>query len=569
MMILPGILEQISLNQSGFDGEFDLFLRGGSLGSKIAIVSNEDVDGLEIIDINNDGKLDIVTCNSESQTVDWWEQVDINNWNRHQISDGTDLVEIEGVKADDFDGDGKIEVIGLDQGGDKICLFKQDTSDPTGTWSKYDLDLSAPAAQDAHIYDVNGDGKLDFIYTYEGRSLGVGGFYWMEYLGGDPTNNNNWTKHEIAQKEGAFWISKKQVDLSGDGNFNNFVGTCRFKENPDSVRELLWFDPPADPRNPWSSNIIDDSNQTSGYVSQYIDMGSISSTSNGKDLVVSGADGYSKLTLYDESENFNSQIIKNNNYAAIKFFSFTNNEKTEILAGNRDNESIEIIGMFNDNYETVFSQSLPKINDDIPFIDINGDGDKEFIISSAGASGGLFIYSFGRRINNNQNNSIGYYFDGGSRLPIFEISNPPYQGGDVYVSAWIYPEDLSSERMIAALPKGGSNEGFKFRILNNTLDVGFPAGTNATSTFSIPENQWSFVAFSSKADGSSATVQLNDQFQDFSSVGGPTDSFSGALQIGADQSGNEDYFKGYIGDFRLKSQFLNESEMLSIFDLYL
>ena len=173
---------------------------------------------------------------------------------------------IEGIVCGDVDGDGEIEVLSLDQTEGIIRLHKHPAANPTGTWTTISLQTSRLNLQDAQAIDIDGDGRPEIVYTWEGNGTGSGGVNWLDYDGdGDVMDTDNWNDYVMVQHEGSWWLASSQVDtsgsdnrvdLSGDTNDTDIVFSSRDNANPNAVPGIYWIEEPGTVTDPWTLHTI-------------------------------------------------------------------------------------------------------------------------------------------------------------------------------------------------------------------------------------------------------------------------------------------------------------------------
>ncbi|MGH9588897.1 MAG: FG-GAP repeat domain-containing protein [Terracidiphilus sp.] len=202
------------------------------------------------IDVNHDGRPDVVTAGWQTNGVFWYENPGKlgTAWKKHFITDSYDT---EGGSKADINDDGKPDLIfahyghmgilwidfsgsqpkvhhigGRAQDGHGVGVAdidgdgKADILTPYGWFQQIDADRDQwtwhPDWQlgDAGFpiigYDVNNDGKTDIIYGH-GHSYGL---YWLEQK--EEGGERHWIKHTIDESYSQIH-ALKLVDLDGDG----------------------------------------------------------------------------------------------------------------------------------------------------------------------------------------------------------------------------------------------------------------------------------------------------------------------------------------------------------------
>jgi hypothetical protein len=354
-------------------------------------------DGQSMADVDGDGNNNVIVGTGRGGQVFWYEKHSPTEWTRHLIADG--FVEVEGTIAADFNNDGQIEVVILDQATadlsrPHVSIAKQDTEDPRKSWSVSVLDSHAPHVQQGIAVDVTGNGLLDFVYAYEGKVDGQGGFYWMRNHGGNPLDPGNWTKHEIGQMEGAWWIDRNSPkDFSGDGVRGDLlVGARAGGRAPRSARGgIFLYLRPEDPTRPWQKITVDDTFPT-------LQVASGDLTGNGDDRdIVAGAchdSQHTGLYLYEFHNGWNRiEVESDHNWWGTYAYDINQDGRAEIIAGEQTGHTLRIYAFDQDadRYTLRASDRFRKPDDQILFDDITGDGRKtEFFVGAD--PGGVFWY---------------------------------------------------------------------------------------------------------------------------------------------------------------------------------
>lgn len=353
----------------------------GSVTLTSTSIDTTAADGSQTIDMTDSGSQDILVGTDEDGEAVWYEND--SNWTQNTIATG--FGNIEGIDAADVDDDGDIEVFILDQDNGNLHVAKQDSSDPTGSWSTELLDESAPNLVHTLVMDVTGDGSpTDLVYSYEGTSNGNGGIYWQEYTGGSVLDSSNWSKHEIVQEEGGWGIARQPVDLSGDGNATDIVFGARTQRNSGASGGVWWAERPSDPTDPWTQHTIDTTDSA-----LHVDVGDFSGDGNATDVLVGRFDDGTGVYWYDESDSWSQNTVTNQDtWWNVRAYPRSGSADDLILIERSGGTEGELQYWIEDggDYSLEIAENLYKEVERLPLADLDGDGNDEFVtVSETGA----------------------------------------------------------------------------------------------------------------------------------------------------------------------------------------
>ncbi len=371
LIILIAGLSMLFVNVGGAGGNF--ILRETLVDDTI-----EEGDGQSVADIDGDGHNNIIVGTGDGGSVYWYEKHSPDEWTRHLIVEG--LIEIEGTEAADFNGDGNIEVVIFDQATadtsqPNVYIAKQDTDDPTGSWSTAVLDGDAPHVQEGIIFDVDEDGKLDIVYAYEGDGPN-GGFYWLRNKGGAPLDAENWEKHEIDQVSGAWWIDNNSPkDFSGNGNAGDILVSVREGRNRAySNGEISIYIRPDDPVNDsWEKIQVESGDD---YCPLHVTSGDLTGNGDDRDVASGAYDRGGGLYVYDYDTWERTVIKESETWFNVHAEDINGDGRSELITCSRSKNELRIY-VYNpeiDKYISEIEYSIRKIDDEIIFDDIDGDG---------------------------------------------------------------------------------------------------------------------------------------------------------------------------------------------------
>ena len=348
-----------------------------------------EADGQSLADVDGDGQNNIIVGTGGGGQVFWYEKHSPSEWTRHLIAEG--LIEVEGTIAADFNNDGQIEVIILDQASrnpsrPNVHIAKQNTDDPRQEWSGVVLDPDAPHVQQGIAFDVSGNGFKDFVYAFEGVRDGEGGFYWMENKGGNPLDPDNWVRHEIDQIEGAWWIDyNSPKDFNGNGIKGDILVGARAgrRAPPAATGGTFIYLRPEDPTQRWERVTVDDT-----YPPLHVSSGDLTGNGDDRDVVAAASQDSSQsgLFIYDFSRDWERiRVDGGRRWWGTYAFDITGDGRAEIISGAQWNDMIRIYAWDEkeERYTRRSSTPFRKPDDQIIFDDITGDGRvREFFVGS-------------------------------------------------------------------------------------------------------------------------------------------------------------------------------------------
>jgi hypothetical protein len=195
---------------------------------KIAEVeTGSEVKDLYVADVDHDGKTDVVVRTKHFFTLYFQEEP--RKWTERKI----DNEEREGMKMADLDGDGDYDAImngywlecpskPREEDWARHDIDDQWFTDVTGGWQ----DFSVRVAVD----DFNKDGKADVAFSHSEKT----GFNVTWYSSDNPTGGQEaWAKHKIGVVD--YCHTLRAADMDNDGDVDLVAGVLKRSESPEIV----------------------------------------------------------------------------------------------------------------------------------------------------------------------------------------------------------------------------------------------------------------------------------------------------------------------------------------------
>jgi hypothetical protein len=193
-------------------------------------------------DMDRDGDLDLVFSDRKGKRSGcfWLENPGTNGnltqpWREHAV--GGLGREVMFLALTDLDRDGLEDVIIAAK--PKDILFLRRLSRDGQRWESHTILLAENTgnAKAVNAGDMDGDGKIDLVFTCEGATGGKSGVMWLSYRK-SPTERD-WQPHEISGSDGVKHDLVQLLDLDSDGDLD--VLTCEEMKNLG----VFWYENPS------------------------------------------------------------------------------------------------------------------------------------------------------------------------------------------------------------------------------------------------------------------------------------------------------------------------------------
>jgi hypothetical protein len=243
---------------------------------------------IHVADINGDGDMDVLGVDSTLDDIFWYENdgsPSDGGWTQHMLS--ASFTGARSVYAADIDTDGDLDILGAARDTNIIAWWENDGSE---SFPYHAVDGDFAGAVDVYAIDIDSDNNTDIL----GAAFTDNEVTWWKNDG-----NENFTEYKIADFNRVRSIHA--ADIDGDNDID-VVATG------DSSNKITWWANDGTPANGgWvAANVTDSHN---GWCVQAIDI-----DSDGDTDILTGDDGNDDVEWFDNdgNENFTQRTIDDN-----------------------------------------------------------------------------------------------------------------------------------------------------------------------------------------------------------------------------------------------------------------
>ena len=168
-----------------------------------ALFGNSNNTQIYMVDLDNDGDMDVVGAESSSNEIQWYENDGSQSFTKNTVD--ASLTNAYGLDIVDLDSDGDLDILGVGSAGTGIFWYNNNGSE---SFTETQIGTSTGFIKRVSSLDVDGDGDMDVVTTTGGD---------MYLLTND--GSESFTETTFSTSESNVY-DLMTVDLDGDGDMD-------------------------------------------------------------------------------------------------------------------------------------------------------------------------------------------------------------------------------------------------------------------------------------------------------------------------------------------------------------
>lgn len=195
-------------------------------------VSTADVDG--------DGRRDVLGASWNDGLVAWWRNGGERPivWTRQIVATG--LPGAHSAWGADYDGDGDTDIAGTTSGADQVLWWRNDGGDPIA-WTPIVIREAFDGGRSVHPADLDADGDIDLVGAAWTREV----TWWRN----DEGDSLHWTE-QVIDPNFAGGHHVRVADIDGDGHLDVLAVAC-------TAGDVIWYGNDGGSPITWTRHVVD------------------------------------------------------------------------------------------------------------------------------------------------------------------------------------------------------------------------------------------------------------------------------------------------------------------------
>jgi hypothetical protein len=207
---------------------------------------------VDLADLDGDGDLDIAASAYTGDCFSWFEnpgREKVNEpWTQHRFDKAPEIANTRTIAAVDINRDGKLDLLGTGTYGHHVVWYENTGEPGAAKFRRHIIDDKTLMPTHGHPVDMDGDGDVDVVMAFgiRGGPENSHQAAWYENVG-EKGKGAEWKKHMLGDVPWGF--EAVAGDLDGDGDLDVIASGC--SGGQPGAGEICWFENTGNVKGEW------------------------------------------------------------------------------------------------------------------------------------------------------------------------------------------------------------------------------------------------------------------------------------------------------------------------------
>lgn len=213
---------------------------------------------VDLSDLDGDGDLDVAASAYTGDCFSWFEnpgkELVGQEWKQHQFDKHADIANTRTIISVDINRDGKLDLLATGTFGSRVLWYENTGKPAEQRFLRHEIDSKTLVPVHGRPHDMDGDGDVDVLMAFGIRgALAQENSHqvaWYENVG-KPGLGSEWKKHFVGRLP--YGLEAVPGDLDGDGDVDIIATGCSGGTDK-TTGEVTWYENTGDAKGTWKKH---------------------------------------------------------------------------------------------------------------------------------------------------------------------------------------------------------------------------------------------------------------------------------------------------------------------------